>query len=212
MTFSPMPEMATGLTNLLIIISALWCLSALPVHVELRLWRLFFYGVTLAAACGAVVHCLVLPEAAELAIWTLFDLSLGLMLAALTAAAVRDVRGWLPAWATVLLPVLGTLVSLGMIGLLLKSGFRAQFPLAAAAAGLAMAAYLVLQLYGVTVRHRNFGGLIGLGLILLSGLTWLLGDFTVTIGPLQLNQVAFLHLGLAAALPFFALSAGTPLK
>ena len=210
MTFSPMPEMATGLTNLLIIVSALWCLSFLPVHVELRLWRLFFCCVLLTAACGVVVHCLVLPKAAEQAIWALFALAMGPLLAFLVAAAYRDVRGWLPAWISVLLSALAVVTSLGLVLLLLRSGFRAQFPLAAAAAGLAMAVYLILQLYGVAARHRSFGGLVGLGIILLAGLTWLLGDFTLTLGPLQMNQAAFLHLGLALALPYFALSAGTP--
>ena len=212
MTFSPMPEMATGLTNLLIIASAVWCLSALPVHVDLRLWRLFFCCVLLAAACGAVVHCLVLPEAVELAVWALFALALGPLLASLAAAAYRDVRGWLPTWINVLLSALAAAVSLGLIWLLLRYGFRAQFPLAAAAAGLILAVYLVLQLYGVAARHRSFGGLVGLGIILLAGLTWLLGDFTLTLGPLQMNQAAFLHLGLALALPYFTLSAGTPCR
>ena len=210
MTFSPMPEMATGLTNLLIIASAVWCLSALPVHVDLRLWRLFFCCVLLAAACGAVVHCLVLPEAAELAVWALFALALGPLLASLAAAAYRDVRGWLPTWINVLLSALAAAVSLGLIWLLLRYGFRAQFPLAAAAAGLILAVYLVLQLYGVIVRHRSFSGLIALGLILIFGVAWLLVDYTVTIGPLQLTPAAWLHVGVAAALPFFAISAGTP--
>ena len=203
-----MPEMATGLTNLLIIISALWCLSALPANVDLRLWRLFFCCVALAAACGAVVHCLVLPDAAKQAVWALFDIFLGTLLAALVAAALKDVRGWLPKWTTVLLLALAAVAALGMILLLLKFGFRAQFPLVAAAAGLALAVYLVLQLYGVAVRHRSWAGLIALGLVFLFGLTWLLGDFTVSLGPLQMNQVAVLHLALALALPFFALSAG----
>ena len=210
MTFSPMPEMATGLTNLLIIASAVWCLSALPVHVDLRLWRLFFCCVLLAAACGAVVHCLVLPEAVELAVWALFALALGPLLASLAAAAYRDVRGWLPTWINVLLSALAAAVSLGLIWLLLRYGFRAQFPLAAAAAGLILAVYLVLQLYGVIVRHRSFSGLIALGLILIFGVAWLLVDYTVTIGPLQLTPAAWLHVGVAAALPFFAISAGTP--
>ena len=205
-----MPEMATGLTNLLIIASAVWCLSALPVHVDLRLWRLFFCCVLLAAACGAVVHCLVLPEAAELAVWALFALALGPLLASLAAAAYRDVRGWLPTWINVLLSALAAAVSLGLIWLLLRYGFRAQFPLAAAAAGLILAVYLVLQLYGVIVRHRSFSGLIALGLILIFGVAWLLVDYTVTIGPLQLTPAAWLHVGVAAALPFFAISAGTP--
>ena len=212
LTFSPMPEMATGLTNLLIIVSALWCLSALPASADLRLWRLFFCSVAFAAACGAAVHCLVLPEAAEHAVWALFDLCFGPLLTSLAAAALKDVRGPLPLWATVLLLALAAVTSLGMILLLLKFGFRAQFPLAAAAAGLAMAVYLVMQLYGVIVRHRSRGGLLGLGIILLAGLTWLLGDFTVTLGPLQMNQVSFLHLGLALALPFFAFSAGPSRK
>ena len=212
MTFSPLPELATGLTNLLIIASALWCLSFLPVHVELRLWRLFFCCVLLAAACGAAAHCLVLPEAAEQAIWALFALTMGPLLAFLVAAACRDVRGWLPTWIGVLLSALAVVTSCGMVLLLLRSGFRAQFPLAAAAAGLALAVFLALQLYGTIARHRSFGGLVGLGLILTFGVPWLLIDYTVTIGPLQMNPAAWLHVGVAAALPYFALSAGTPCR
>ena len=203
-----MPEMATGLTNLLIIVSALWCLSFLPVHVELRLWRLFFCCVLLTAACGVVVHCLVLPEAAEQAIWALFALAMGPLLASLVAAAYRDVRGWLPAWISVLLSALAVVTSLGLVLLLLKFGFRAQFPLAAAMAIASVTAYMILQLLGWRSRGRTPAGLIGPLLILSFGFTWLLADFTTNIGPIQLTPAGWLHLGLALALPFIAKAAG----
>lgn len=197
MTFSAMPELATGATNLLIVISAAGCLISLPQGPEMKQWRLFYYLTALSAGCGLVVHCLVLSPWAERLLWIVFDLCVCPMLALLPLAAWEERRGPLLHGLSCLVWTVTGACSLTMIVLLLKSGFRAQFPVAALLAALAIAAYLYLLLSPPKDRR----GLLGLGLVLLSGLTWLLGDFTVAIGPLQLNQAAWLHLGLSLALP-----------
>ena len=93
-----MPELATGASNLLIVLSAVLCLRCLDKTDETGLWRLFFCLAAAAATVGAAVHCLVLPEALELALWMAFDLCAGPLLVLLPLAARRQ-RGPLPpAW------------------------------------------------------------------------------------------------------------------
>ena len=204
-----MPELATGLTNLLILVSAVCCLLSLPDRREYRLWRRLFCLTALVAACGAAVHVLVLPEAAELILWALFDLSVCPLLLLLALAAREDVGPPLTPRPQGLLLAAALGCALNMIRLLLRQGFRAQFPSAAALGLAAAAVYVVSQWQGRTrPGGRSRCGLLAVTLLLLSGLTWLLGDFTVTLGPVQLTQAAWLHIGLAAALPLFRLSAG----
>ena len=203
-----MPELATGLTNIFIVVSAVCCLVSLPRGEKARMWRLFFGLTALAAACGTFLHTFILPAGAKQALWAGFDLCLGPMLALLVLGAWQDLRGAVPARLCRVLWLLGGLTSLGLIALLLKGSFRAQFPLAAAAAIAAVTAYMILQLLGWKSRGRTPAGLIGPLLILSSGFTWLLADFTTNIGPIQLTPAGWLHLGLALALPFIARAAG----
>lgn len=203
-----MPELATGLTNIFIVISAACCLFSLPRGGEAKLWRLFFCLTALAAVCGTVLHTFVLPSGVKQALWAGFDLCLGPMLALLTLGAWQDLRGAVPARLKGLLWLLGGLTSLGLVALLLGKTYSAQFPLAAAMAIASVTAYMILQLLGWRSRGRSPAGLIGPLLILAFGFTWLLADFTTRIGPIQLTPAAWLHLGLALALPFIAKAAG----
>lgn len=204
-----MPELATGLTDILIVLSAVCCLISLPKSAEQRQWRLFFCLMALAAASGVLVHCLVLPPAWEQALWALFDLALGPELILLPLAAYRDIRGVPPAWLRRLGAILAAAASLTMIARLLTRSFSAQFPVAIAATALMVAAFLLLQLSRLKTSPRTaVPGLLGLLVMLLSGLVWQLGDFTLALGQWQIKPVVLLHFGMALALPLFRLSAG----
>ena len=209
MTFNPMPELATGLTNIFIAVSAVCCLVYPPRSEKAGPWRLFFGLTALAAVCGTVLHTFILPAGVKQALWIGFDLCLGPMLALLVLGAWQDLRGTVPARLCHGLWLLGGLTSLGLVALLLGKTYSAQFPLAAAAAIAAVTAYMILQLLGWRSRGRTPAGLIGPLLILSFGFTWLLADFTTNIGPIQLTPAGWLHLGLALALPFIAKAAGT---
>ena len=141
MTFAPMPELATGLTDILIVLSAVCCLISLPKSEERRQWRLFFCLMALAAASGVLVHCLVLPPAWEQALWALFDLALGPGLILLALAAYRDVRGEPPARLRRLGGILAAAASFTMIACLLTRSFSAQFPVAIATAAPSACSY-----------------------------------------------------------------------
>ncbi len=211
LSFSTMPELATGLSNIFIVISAALCLVSLPRRRELREWRLFFALTGLAAVCGLLVHCLVLPEPGERLLWIGFDLCIMPALAALALAGRGDLRGPAPLLLRRLLWLAAAAGAGVMILRLLRTGdFGAQFPVAAVLGAASVASYLLCLLLGRRLRPRQTSrGLLGMVLLLALGLPWLLGgEFVLRLGPLLLNQSAVLHIGAALALPLFRLSAG----
>ena len=212
MPFAPMPELATGLTNIAIIISAVCCLLSLPRRRELRQWRLFFLLLALDALFGAAVHSLVLAPTGDFLLWLGFDLCIGPTLSCLVLAAWQDCRGEPSARLRRICGCLGLLVSLLCLAALLWARFRDQFFVAAAGGSLAIGEFIALQAARLRQgeRARALLALTGIGLAIAFGAGWLLGSYVISLGSWQLNQAAVLHLGAALALPFLRASAARP--
>ncbi len=58
-----------------------------------RLWEWLFFLLTIAAALGAIVHGVKLSERLESMLWSLINLSLGLMIAVFVIAVINDLKG-----------------------------------------------------------------------------------------------------------------------
>ena len=58
-----------------------------------RLWECLFFLLTVAAFLGAIVHGIKLSERLESILWSLINLSLGLMIAVFVIAVINDLKG-----------------------------------------------------------------------------------------------------------------------
>lgn len=208
MAFTTMPESITGLTNLLILLSAGCCLAGLRGRrgAGLALWRGFYFLLALSAVLGVVVHCLDWGLGAENLLWLGVDLLVGAMLALLPLAALTQVRRGRPPLVYALpCLLLGAIAAWVMIQNLLSVGFRSQFGVAAIAGVMSLCLYAacVLILLLRDRERQQYAALAGLALLLLSALPWAIGSFEFRLGPIIANQAALLHLGLAGAAPLF---------
>lgn len=71
-----------------------------------RLWEWLFFLLTVAAFLGAIVHGTKIPERQYTLLWSLINLSLGLMVAVFVVAVINDLKGMV--FSRKLLPIILT--------------------------------------------------------------------------------------------------------
>lgn len=109
MDFIDIPtEQTTAFTDaILALVSITVCIYIIRIgrgEWKARLWGWLFLLLTIAAFLGAIVHGIKLSESLDHILWSLINLSLGLMIAVFVIAVITDLKGVI--FARKLLPII----------------------------------------------------------------------------------------------------------
>lgn len=201
---SAMPELATGLTNILIIVSAFGCMLWLRKFNNVQLWQALFIVVTLCGLMGCITHCFIFTEKTELTLWIILDILLGASVTLLSLASINQCVGHATWQATLATTLLGIITVFFMVRSEITDG-SFNYPACIVTAFLAVASLATdcaIQVHRIKGLAKFGLVLPGIAIMLAAGIPCIWFKYSFSIGQIIINQSAVLHTAIAIAFPF----------
>ena len=202
-----MPELATGLTNILIVISAFCCMLWLRRFENVQLWQALFIVVAFCGVMGSVTHCFVFAAKTEQTLWIILDFLLGAALCLMSLAAINQCVGH-PTWqATLAATLQGIVTVFFMVKSELADG-SFNYPAIIILALLSLTAVAIdcaTQIKHCTNLKKFRLVIPGIAIMLAAGIPCIWCEYCVSIGDVLINQSAVLHIAIAIGLQFICI-------